>query len=77
MKKLQSIKSLEKLSLAEMADVKGGGTFSFSVSALGVTLSASSTNSSLTASLTTSNGTYNVTLDDKRRERPGGGITTL
>lgn len=75
MKKLQSIKSLEKLSLAEMADVKGGG--SFNVSALGATLSVSTTDSSISASLTTKVGTFSVTLDDKRRDRPGGGITTL
>lgn len=75
MKKLQSLKSLERLSLEEMADVKGGGSYSFSL--FGATLSVSTTDSSVSASLKTSTGTYSVTLDDKRRERPGGGITTL
>jgi len=64
MQKIDLLKPKELLTSAEMRLAKGGAT-------------TTDTSLTLTATLTATDTTYSVTLDDKRRARPGGGVTTL
>ena len=74
MKKINTIhfpnsKSFGILTISQMAEVKGGADTAVAVS--------SSLTLSVTASTTAvSVGPISATLDDKRRDRPGGGIST-
>jgi hypothetical protein len=82
---MMNLKNLQKefdsgqlLTAEDMSLVKGGLLISYSLTS--TSLSLSTTIGSTTYSLTATSSSATITSatnDDKRRERPGGGITTL
>lgn len=67
-------KSFDILTASQMAEVKGGGsTYTDLLASLGLT---EADIAAATADFTAVVGPISATLDDKRRDRPGGGIST-
>ena len=61
-------RTIDVLTASEMSTIKGGTTLD--------TTFSSELNLTLTATTTAVIGPISATLDDKRRDRPGGGIST-
>ena len=76
MKKITEFKSVfsakNVLTSQEMSNLKGGVSINAVVNAAG-----NANSNSAVAAAAVSGIVTGVTADDKRRERPGGGITTL
>lgn len=63
-------KSIDILSASQMSTIKGGLSTDITLSDVMVFIDTA------IATATTSIGPLSATLDDKRRDRPGGGIST-
>ena len=70
--------SFDILTASQMAEVKGGGsTYTDLLASLGLTEADITTAiADATAAFAAAAGPICATLDDKRRDRPGGGIST-
>ncbi len=66
-------RTIDVLTASEMSTIRGGGTIS-DVTILDVTISSDL--NLLSSETTAAIGPISATLDDKRRDRPGGGIST-
>ena len=70
--------SFDILTASQMAEVKGGGSiYTNLLASLGLTeADIASAAASAAAAFAVVVGPISATLDDKRRDRPGGGIST-
>lgn len=81
---MMNLKNLQKefaprqiLTAEDMSMVKGGLLISFSFTSTSATLSTTTVGTTYSFTATASSfSVTSATSDDKRRERPGGGITT-